>query len=570
MGSEPGVFMKGGDSVLFQKDGWVKLFELEEEGGGAGKQGEKKEEDQGLNLVKISKGCTVSMRNAIGKPFGSYFEVVPRVGKEGEEEEEKKKRGNNNSNNNNNNDKRNKRRKRQKGDAVNVGGEDEEEKDSSSASSYFELVYLPDYDGFGMENSADPNEEGLEEEEEGEENSPSLLPSQQGPVVVGSEINNSSLISSEDNQQLTAEDIEGLKGKYRGDEIIAKLIENSATFSKKTEFSKQKYIKRKQKKYSQIVKLIQPNIRTMCDFYYMLEPAKILNLRVDSLSQMLNLCNVSWFTNSLVFDQTQGMLTASVVMRTMSNSTQLSLSSSSPSSASVTSQPKQGVVMSIHSGDFPNRFAVDAMNFDKAGLDRTLFHFPIDDCAFVREQKALVTAWKRKQEREAKVGQGKEMEAKEGEEEEDNSPDKVRDRFLQLVGGSILNIDIDPDMEPRKREGLLRRKEKAIRRQECAKVLWEMQQFDALLCAPSMCPDTILLELFPFLRIGRPFVVFCEYKEPLLKSYERLRKTGQAVRLTIHETWMRPYQVLPARTHPFMNMVACSGFILAGIKVAPK
>lgn len=46
-----------------------------------------------------------------------------------------------------------------------------------------------------------------------------------------------------------------------------------------------------------------------------------------------------------------------------------------------------------------------------------------------------------------------------------------------------------------------------------------------------------------------------------------MRNEGSALRLELFETWTRPYQVLPLRTHPTMSMNANSGFVLAGIKI---
>ena len=39
------------------------------------------------------------------------------------------------------------------------------------------------------------------------------------------------------------------------------------------------------------------------------------------------------------------------------------------------------------------------------------------------------------------------------------------------------------------------------------------------------------------------------------------------VDLQLNETWTRENQVLPGRTHPEMNMSACSGYLLWGIKI---
>ena len=50
-------------------------------------------------------------------------------------------------------------------------------------------------------------------------------------------------------------------------EIIDKLIENSASFSSKTEYSQEKYIKKKKEKYLPVYRILKPNIRTLCEYY---------------------------------------------------------------------------------------------------------------------------------------------------------------------------------------------------------------------------------------------------------------------------------------------------------------
>lgn len=40
--------------------------------------------------------------------------------------------------------------------------------------------------------------------------------------------------------------------------------------------------------------------------------------------------------------------------------------------------------------------------------------------------------------------------------------------------------------------------------------------------------------------------------------------------LQLGESWMRPHQVLPMRTHPHMTCSGTGGFVLTGIAVAPE
>jgi tRNA (adenine-N(1)-)-methyltransferase non-catalytic subunit len=62
---------------------------------------------------------------------------------------------------------------------------------------------------------------------------------------------NRNLNDSTKNQKLSMQDIDRLKNmeELSGHEIIDKLIENSASFHDKTEYSQEKYIKKKKEKY---------------------------------------------------------------------------------------------------------------------------------------------------------------------------------------------------------------------------------------------------------------------------------------------------------------------------------
>jgi hypothetical protein len=70
-----------------------------------------------------------------------------------------------------------------------------------------------------------------------------------------------------------------------------------------------------------------------------------------------------------------------------------------------------------------------------------------------------------------------------------------------------------------------------------------------------------------YLAPSRPFAVFCPYKEPLLDTYIAVKDTGRAIMVTLSETWLRNYQVLPNRTHPHVMMSGGGGYLLTGIVV---
>ena len=64
---------------------------------------------------------------------------------------------------------------------------------------------------------------------------------------------NRNLVDTPNNQKLSREEIEYLKKTMKnnditGSELVDKLVENSASFSTKTEYSQEKYIKKKKEK----------------------------------------------------------------------------------------------------------------------------------------------------------------------------------------------------------------------------------------------------------------------------------------------------------------------------------
>ena len=95
----------------------------------------------------------------------------------------------------------------------------------------------------------------------------------------------------------------------------------------------------------------------------------------------------------------------------------------------------------------------------------------------------------------------------------------------------------------------------------------KQKNMDGLIIAAKQHPTNILLHLMKYLAPSRPFVVFSSYKEPLMDAYFAVKETGKAVFVTLTETWLRNYQVLPERTHPEVLMSGGGGYILSGIVV---
>ena len=97
----------------------------------------------------------------------------------------------------------------------------------------------------------------------------------------------------------------------------------------------------------------------------------------------------------------------------------------------------------------------------------------------------------------------------------------------------------------------------------------KMEKCDSLVICCKYHPLTLMKHLYKYLDYGCPFVVWCEFIQPLteIKQWFLGDDGVEAIGLQVHENWFREHQVLPQRTHPMVNMHHLGGYILSGIKV---
>ncbi|KAG6889975.1 hypothetical protein C0995_012935 [Termitomyces sp. Mi166 len=117
-------------------------------------------------------------------------------------------------------------------------------------------------------------------------------------------------------QPLTIEEIQKFKATgVHVSEIIKKQIEQHANYSLKTEYSKEKYKKRKEAKYSKSFTTIEPTLFNVCDYWFNKDQARIRDLRTDSLSQLLNLANIRPGGRYIAVDDASGLVVAGILER---------------------------------------------------------------------------------------------------------------------------------------------------------------------------------------------------------------------------------------------------------------
>ncbi|XP_031722160.1 tRNA (adenine(58)-N(1))-methyltransferase non-catalytic subunit TRM6 [Anarrhichthys ocellatus] len=362
---------------------------------------------------------------------------------------------------------------------------------------------------------------------------------------------NRNIVDDGKSQKLTRDDIENLKEQgLKDQEIIQQLVENSSTFSGKTKYAQAKYINKKKKKYENTVTILKPSCRILAMMYHGREPGKICHLRYDMLAQMLTLANIHAGSKVLVFETCAGLVLGSVMER----------------------MGGYGSVIQMYPGGGPVRAGVESFGFP-AHFHDMLHEFPICHVNALLAGTLDTTA----KDPDA-VSNQSDMAAEEEQNppkaEQTSSPEEIKTEEIKMETNSGADDGYDPAKEEREKRIEAKAQEKKVKQEEkrkklaSAAALLEGRNADGLVIASRFHPCPVLMGLIKFLSPSRPFVVYSQYKEPLIECYTKLKELGGTVNLRLADTWLRHYQVLPNRTHPLLLMSGGGGYLLSGTTVA--
>uniref|UniRef100_UPI00398F1703 tRNA (adenine(58)-N(1))-methyltransferase non-catalytic subunit TRM6 n=1 Tax=Pristiophorus japonicus TaxID=55135 RepID=UPI00398F1703 len=367
-------------------------------------------------------------------------------------------------------------------------------------------------------------------------------------------IDNRNIIDDGKSQKLSRDDIEALKEQgLKGQDIVQHLIENSTTFRDKTGFAQEKYIKKKKKKYEAFITILKPTTRIMAMMYHSREPGKICYLRYDTLAQMLALGNIHAGCKVIVAETCAGLVLGAVMERLGGF----------------------GSVVHMYPGSMPIRAAMENFGFPKSFYSH-LYDFPINNLNSLLSRSFSAEKETLQNQTEVVVdvrdGNGSPLSAHQddgvpsGETTMDNDQageTETMDVACEETENKDKNADRKSNVEERKSK-----QEDRLKKLQAAAAVLQERNADGLIIASRLYPSPLLLCLLEFVAPSRPFVIYCQYKEPLLVCYANLRERGGVVNLRLSETWLRGYQVLPNRTHPKLTMSGGGGYVLTGITVA--
>lgn len=306
-------------------------------------------------------------------------------------------------------------------------------------------------------------------------------------------IDNRNITDNGDSQNLSKEEIVRLQEEsVSSTDIVEKLIENSKTFNTKTEYSQEKYIKKKEKKYFEYIQLRRPSIRLLAQMFYRQDPSKTLGVRIEDLAQILTYTNIQSDGNYLLYDSGTSGLTTAAMMHSIGSNT-------------------KGHLIHMHPGNECQKNAVMAMQFDKEQTERCINVNLYSVLRCFHQSKETFKVHENEMENEEEV------------------PTK--------------KIKLDDNKTCWQ-----------IENERACKIL--EKKVDGLVVISKEHPVNIVKSLQQFLRGSRNLVVFNMFREPLQELYIHLKTKCDFVCIKLSSNFVRNYQILPERTHPEVNMTS--------------
>ena len=330
-------------------------------------------------------------------------------------------------------------------------------------------------------------------------------------------------------------------------QIIDQLVENSSTFESKTIYSQEKYLKKKQEKYSNYIRVYKPNTTLLCDIWFNQGAHRTGQLRIDSLAHILNLTNLRSGCKFMVVDNYFGLVSAAILERLIGDC--------SIFKSDLAKNVGKCVQILVGQGPTSNwRDAILALNYKEEYLNQCLFSVQINKTVPLLKDCAQTNIL-----------------ANEDKNKLDEADNKTNNQVNNELNNES-NDELDEEFRKNKRlktEERYLRKKKRIVEEQIALDLLSKKNFDGLiLIARNFDMLEAANHLINFLSPSSQFVIFSDNLQLLTDCYNELK--SKACNIKLNELWMRNYQVLPMRTRPEIEMFGKSGFILHGIKLEQK
>eukprot|EP00892_Ulva_mutabilis_P010626 jgi/Ulvmu1/7936/UM004_0169.1 len=400
------------------------------------------------------------------------------------------------------------------------------------------------------------------------------------------ERNNADLVAG-DNQKLTHEEIRVLKKEKHGADIIKALESGSSTFAGKTEFSQEKWLKKKAKKYLHYIVARRPTSSLICQVYFSTTPLRVYNLRPDTLAVMTCLADIGPHARVMCLDATGGIVAAACAERMGGTGTLACVHAERvpyvldavrllnvspwlpPSTRSISLLDLLAAGLQEPAPDGADSAPADiAQDTAKDDRDADLSAGAADGTAAASAPCVASPPHRRggdaqRDEHSADpaaatapdaaghaAGQGEERGGPRAGGGSRGAQHKTQFRLHAVVpeGARVPDAVI------------------AATKEEVSEVA--AAGFTSLvLAAPRLEPARLLRAVQGLLLPSAAVVVFSQSLQPLAECFQALQESREFASLQLQESWCREMQVLPARTHPRMTTSGAGGFLLSGIRV---
>jgi len=310
-------------------------------------------------------------------------------------------------------------------------------------------------------------------------------------------------------QALCPAEVESLKRRCSGEEVIEAIASNSATFATKTKFAQEKYLKKKRQKHLQQVVVLRPTVMELCETYMKQSRGKVAGLRFDYLASILCHADVHTGGRYLLMDCACGLVAGAMAQQLSGN----------------------GRIYRVFRGGCPEKAVLE---LDLGEARHSIRAIPLE---VVQSQDPMSHEWLRAPaEASAGAQMASEEDAAKAERAREIRTERAQQRiadFRDLEAGMLDAVVIAAGSE------------------------------DAEVAAEAL--ELGLARLGPGGRVA----VYGPHLQPLAARQGAMRAGGGFVDVRLIQLFTREYQILPQRTHPHMMAEAqlCEGFLLTASKV---
>ncbi|XP_043285753.1 tRNA (adenine(58)-N(1))-methyltransferase non-catalytic subunit TRM6 [Venturia canescens] len=363
---------------------------------------------------------------------------------------------------------------------------------------------------------------------------------------------NRTIIDDGTSQKLSKEEIEDLRESGKSsNEIVESLIVNSKSFAAKTEYSQDKYIKKKERKYFRYLTIRRPTIDLLQEIYFKQDYARINCLRMDSLAQILSYSDIKASGVYMLYDSGSMGLPAAAMLNRIGADT-------------------DGSIIHLHPGNQPQTTLVQAMNFSKEQLERLL---AVNLYSFLRLHYQGEEVIMEEITLKSSLSEPIKFPGIEKGMMENNTSKMEETPNMEQLNEPQENSEASETINPLKRklseesDTVVKKKPKWLMETSKAVELCKNNKLEGLVIIAKEHPLNIVNALLPFLGNSRPFVIYHCYREPLQETYVALKQRRDIINLRLFSNFLRSYQVLPNRTHPDILTSDLGGYILTGYLV---